>query len=255
MPSRGPTIWELLEECVRSLSEPFRASEIVGWFRRHYPAVHEASLRAHIQGATSNVSPESRGAFAARKPLLTRVGHGLYSRYRGGEAPITNAYARTIGDTATPAIEARGDSDWYTEAQIQSMVVAHLVQEGWSITSVADTASRARGIDIVASQEGRMIGVEVKGYPGREYADLGRKGERKPSHPSAQAGTYFAQAVLSAMRLRTSKPEMMSVIALPATPRYIALTTETHTSLVACGIDVWLIAEDGSVTKPLQHEA
>jgi hypothetical protein len=27
---------------------------MVGWFRRHYPDVKEQSLRAHIQGATSN---------------------------------------------------------------------------------------------------------------------------------------------------------------------------------------------------------
>lgn len=76
------TIWQRLEECVQYLSEPFRASEIVGWFRRHYPDVKEQSLRAHIQVATSNASSESRGAFVRRQPLLTRVEHGLYRRYQ-----------------------------------------------------------------------------------------------------------------------------------------------------------------------------
>jgi hypothetical protein len=59
--SVADTIWDRLEECVEHLSEPFRASEIVGWFRRHYPDVKEQSLRAHIQGATSNASASSRG--------------------------------------------------------------------------------------------------------------------------------------------------------------------------------------------------
>lgn len=77
------TIWGRLEECVRQLSDPFRASEIIGWFRRHYPDVKEQSLRAHIQVATSNASPGSRGAFANRRPLITRIDHGLYVRYVG----------------------------------------------------------------------------------------------------------------------------------------------------------------------------
>ena len=88
------TIWDRLEECVQYLSEPFRASEIVGWFRRHYPDVKEQSLRAHIQGATSNASAESRGMFANRQPLITRIEHGLYRRFDGDPAPAAAASDR-----------------------------------------------------------------------------------------------------------------------------------------------------------------
>lgn len=79
--SVADTIWNRLAECVTQISEPFRASEIVGWFRRHYPDVKEQSLRAHIQGATSNASVPSRGPFANRQPLITRIEHGLYRRF------------------------------------------------------------------------------------------------------------------------------------------------------------------------------
>lgn len=82
------TIWARLEECVQYLSEPFRASEIVGWFRRHYPDVKEQSLRAHIQAATSNATGESRGVFANRRPLVTRIEHGLYRRFDGHPEPV-----------------------------------------------------------------------------------------------------------------------------------------------------------------------
>lgn len=84
--SVADTIWDRLEECVQYLSEPFRASEMVGWFRRHYPDVKEQSLRAHIQVATSNASAESRGMFANRQPLITRIEHGLYRRFDGDPA-------------------------------------------------------------------------------------------------------------------------------------------------------------------------
>jgi hypothetical protein len=62
--------------------------EIVGWFRRHYPDVKEQSLRAHIQGATSNASGESHGMFVTRRPLITRIEHGLYRRFGGDSAPV-----------------------------------------------------------------------------------------------------------------------------------------------------------------------
>lgn len=77
------TIWARLEECVAHLLEPFRASDIVGWFRRHYPDVKKQSLRAHIQGAASNASIESRGICANREPLITRIEHGVHGRYVG----------------------------------------------------------------------------------------------------------------------------------------------------------------------------
>lgn len=95
------TIWDRLEECVEFLSEPFRASEIVGWFRRHYPDVKERSLRAHIQGATSNVSAESRGMFVNRQPLIMRIEHGLYRRYEDGSESVQSQSRRDRGGVTT----------------------------------------------------------------------------------------------------------------------------------------------------------
>ncbi|HEX6524777.1 MAG TPA: hypothetical protein VF070_32945, partial [Streptosporangiaceae bacterium] len=50
------SVWSMLEECVSQLDEPFRKSEIVGWFRRHYPEVKESTLAAHVQAATANAA-------------------------------------------------------------------------------------------------------------------------------------------------------------------------------------------------------
>jgi len=48
------TVWSMLEECISQLDEPFRRSEIIGWFRRHHPGVNESTLAAHIRAATAN---------------------------------------------------------------------------------------------------------------------------------------------------------------------------------------------------------
>jgi hypothetical protein len=86
---REVTIWYLLEQCVRQLDEPFRRSEIIGWFRRHNPEVLESSLAAHIQGATAGAP--GRGPFAVRGPLLVRVDRGLYRRAEQSKQPTVAA--------------------------------------------------------------------------------------------------------------------------------------------------------------------
>lgn len=76
------TVWAMLAECVGKLDEPFRRSEIVGWFRRHHPQVNEPTLEAHIQAATANAKNRAQNHphLAHRAPLLRRVGYGLYVR-------------------------------------------------------------------------------------------------------------------------------------------------------------------------------
>lgn len=72
----------MLEECVGQLDEPFRRSEVVGWFRRHHPEVNEATLAAHIQAATANAGNRAQNHpyLGTRAPLLRRIDHGLYVR-------------------------------------------------------------------------------------------------------------------------------------------------------------------------------
>lgn len=267
--SESATIWAKLDECVHVLSEPFRASEIIGWFRRHYPEVKESSLRAHIQSATSNVA--DRGTLGYRPPLITRIDHGLYRLANASESALTvgGPQRNRAEGSGAKAPGARGGelptaggarhfdgtasviqpvAEWQSELNVQSMVVRHLAIDGWSITSVADTASKAHGVDIVATKEGMTVGVEVKGYPSRSYADPARAHERKPTQPSTQARVWYAGALLAAMRLRTRRPDVLSVIALPDFTTYRNLYEDTAWSLQACGIAVWFVSEDGTVT-------
>ncbi len=75
------TVWSTLEECISQLDEPFRRSEIYGWFRRHHPEVNESTLAAHIQAATANATHRAQNnPQGTRPPLLRRVDHGLYVR-------------------------------------------------------------------------------------------------------------------------------------------------------------------------------
>jgi Family of unknown function (DUF6884)/GIY-YIG catalytic domain len=82
------TVWSMLEECISQLDEPFRRSQIIGWFRRHHPEVNEATLGAHIQAATENATNRAQNnPLGARPALLRRIDHGLYARARQPGAP------------------------------------------------------------------------------------------------------------------------------------------------------------------------
>jgi hypothetical protein len=102
--SDSGTIWDRLASCLVQLDGPFRASEIIGWFRRHYPGVNEASLRAHIQSATSNVPPSSKvSGFAHRRPLITRISHGVYVRYVVSEKSRDDMGASGVAELGEPS--------------------------------------------------------------------------------------------------------------------------------------------------------
>ena len=45
---------------------------------------------------------------------------------------------------------------------------------GWHIVSTADTASKERGVSVVAERAGETLGIEVNGFPSRGYTDPAR---------------------------------------------------------------------------------
>lgn len=75
---------ELLDECARSLPEPFTRQEILAWFRRNYPDVPPNTVGARIFGLTESDAPSrDHYQFGGVRPVLQRVGPGLYRRVPG----------------------------------------------------------------------------------------------------------------------------------------------------------------------------
>lgn len=267
------SVWELLREYAAGQSGSFTSQEVLSWFRRHAPAkANDRTVRTHIRGACWNVGDRSR--FRAREPFLTRIDRGLFRRATPEELQPWRADHATDHPTdkaaAAPQLEvtsgigraetvelmpSNGTSgaavapspEWHTETNIQASLVTSLATQGWRILAVANTATKEHGIDVVAERDGHTVGIEVKGFPSREYADPARAGESKRTSPSTQAAHWYSQAVLAAMRLRGKEPTWRSVIVLPDFPRYRALHAETSGSLDAARIDVWWIDSAGTL--------
>ena len=134
------------------------------------------------------------------------------------------------------------------EGNVQAAIVGYLTAEGWAIVSVADTASQARGIDVVAECDGRRLLIEVKGYPGTTYARGDQAGQPKPTPPTLQAQMWLSHAMLKIMRTRDKHPEAQVAIGLPDMPRYRTLLGEIAGSLAALGVLVLLVHDDRTVT-------
>jgi hypothetical protein len=121
------TVWSMLEECIAQLDEPFRRSEVLGWFRRHYPDVKETTLGAHIQAATANaLNRAENNALGRRDPLLRRIDHGLYVRAtRTDDGKLTAIWPGTLdGSTARSSVAApvRIARDARARARVEALV-------------------------------------------------------------------------------------------------------------------------------------
>lgn len=162
---------------------------------------------------------------------------------------IVNRLVGSPRPARQPAAAPAQDRPWPWEGAVQRAVVEALVADGARVESQADTARRERGTDVVAVLDGRRLHVEVKGWPGREYSDPRRAGERKPTPPTMQAAHWFAGAVSSALKLRQAFPDDRVVVALPDFPRYRALYADRRVPLRRLGIEVWFVVESGAVEE------
>jgi Holliday junction resolvase-like predicted endonuclease len=197
--------------------------------------------------------PRSKFMSNTARRHLAALGYEVAGDVEPRTAPpaVRRAYTppTTRSGRRSPEEPAKASGEWHTEANIQASLVTALAAEGWRILSVANTATKEHGIDVIAARDGQTVGVEVKGFPSRGYADPARAGEVKRTSPSTQAGHWYSQAVLAAMRLRGKEPEWRSVIALPDFPRYRDLHTETAGSLAAAQIEVWWVDQTGAVHR------
>jgi len=98
--------------------------------------------------------------------------------------------------------EIETQDDWCWEGNIQTNLVTWLAKNGYRIQSVAHTALRTRGKDIVALDlDGRELWVSVKGYP------------QKSTH--TQARHWYSQAIFDLILYRDESLKVSLGIGLP----------------------------------------
>jgi len=158
---------------------------------------------------------------------------------------------RRVRQAARVQAMSSGTMEWYWEGNVQTTLAHWLEGQGWTIESMAVTATKQRGTDIVATCDGRTMRVEVKGWPTAGYADPARAGEIKKTRPGNQAPKWFSQAVTKVMIDLGAHPTDLVAIGLPDWPKFRTLISATEASLRKLGVGLFLVAEDGSVEERL----
>ena len=130
-----------------------------------------------------------------------------------------------------------GARPWFWEGNVQAAMVRYLSTQGCIIRSVADTASRQRGKDIVAERNGKPVWITVKGYP---------KGTIK-THPSTQAGHWFKGAIYDIIEYRGQSEIAELGMALPDYPRYRALVQKVNWFQTVAQFTYYWVQENGEV--------
>lgn len=147
------------------------------------------------------------------------------------------------------------DRSWFWEGHVQDALATHLRADGWEVRELADTETKAPGIDLLATKDERWLAVEVKGFPSTTYAHGPKRGQPKPTQPTNQARQWFSHALLGMMLLRDRRPDAEIAICFPDFPTYRTLVARTKVSFGLLGFGVYLVAESGSVTLAVAHSA
>jgi hypothetical protein len=143
--------------------------------------------------------------------------------------------------------------DWDWEGNLVARLALWLEQQGWRELSRADAAIREHGVDLLVEKDGRTRVIEVKGWPSRTHA-AGAKASQVTKWRATIGRNYFGGLVLSALILRSSRPQDEVAIAVPARKTFMALLDKIRDSLERLGIGAYAIHEDGTVQEYLAVE-
>ena len=151
----------------------FRLNEVLERVRQSTSAFQESTIRTYVMSVMCADAPVHH---ANHTDDLVRIERGLYRRAITSDEILER---RKTADqrVASPVRPDQDDennrdvqSEWHWEGNVQAEMVRHLASREWAILSVANTANRDHGIDIIATKQRRRLLVEVKGYPSRYYA-------------------------------------------------------------------------------------
>ena len=183
--------------------------------------------------------PKSDFTSDTARRLLERLGFRIVGPKRGRDPQPA---AKRAVEPAAP-VDPRA---WPWEGEVQRVFSEWLTLHGWTVTSSADTATKAHGVDVIAEKGERRLGAEVKGWPSKGYADPRRAEETKRTQPTTQAGHWFSQALMKAVMLLDSHPGYESLVVVPDYPRYRDLALRTSTGRAAAEVHVLFMSLDGA---------
>jgi hypothetical protein len=138
-------------------------------------------------------------------------------------------------------------TDWFWEGNVVIAVAENLRKRGWTIEGTANTETREAGVDLHATKNGKVLLVEIKGYPSKFYMRGEKKGLPKPTNPRTQARHWYSEVLLSAILRKTVQPAAIVAIAFPEFDVFESFVRRTEEALRKLGISVLFVDESGGM--------
>jgi len=126
-------------------------------------------------------------------------------------------------------------------------VAENLCKRGWTIEGTANTETREAGVDLHATKDGKVLLVEIKGYPSKFYMRGEKKGLQKPTNPRTQARHWYSEVLLSAILRKTDQPTANVAIAFPEFDVFVNFARRTEEALRKLDIGVIFVDESGGM--------
>jgi hypothetical protein len=169
--------------------------------------------------------------------VIRRQVNGKINNFLAGKSLHPSPTTQPKNARPKASLDLPGNKPWYWEGNIQSRVISYLASHNFQIRSVADTASRQQGIDIVAEKDGRQLWISAKGFP---------EGTERTS-PSTEAGHWFKGAIFDILDYRGRDKSALLAIALPDFPRYHSLAEKIAWCKPVAKFVYFWVKEDGEV--------
>jgi len=206
------------------------SERIIAHLKQHPEGVDDDNLSVALalkqrQQANSRCRGLEKQGIVIRKKIDGKI-HNFWT----GIALPETASVSPIDEQETPY--------WYWEGNVQDRVADYLKANHHKILSMADTASRQQGIDIIGELDSKQIWITVKGYP---------KGTPKTS-PSTQAGHWLKQAIFDILVYRQKDNNVRLAVALPDFKSYRSLAQKIQWIKPIADFDYYWVNDSGVVT-------
>jgi hypothetical protein len=130
-----------------------------------------------------------------------------------------------------------------TENDVVDAVASYLKAEGWTVTKTCTTEQR--GIDLIAERGNEGLFLEAKGGTSSKEG-TGRYGK---GFSTNQQRDHVANAVLTALKLRSSEPKSRVAIAFPDTSTHRRHITAAADALKTLLIWAYVVHPDHRVER------
>lgn len=216
---------------------------IIAYLQARPEGIDDDSLAAALE-LKQRQQASSRCRQLAQEGILVRqtVNGKIHNIWRA--QPATDAPVTAVATPATPTWAVDTTKPWFWEGNVQTAVANYLVSQSYTIQSLANTATKAPGKDMMAMRNDIPLWITVKGYP---------NGTAK-TRPSTQAGHWFKQAVFDIIAYRGEDANAELGLALPAFPRYRTLAHKIAWFQPVASFAYYWVQENGTVVVEAAKE-